>query len=408
MAKSIFLSYRRDGGEYMAQILYDRLLARGYDVFYDIESLKAGAFDRRLLKEIEKCDCVIAILPKNGLDRCSDPEDWVRQELSYAFAINKPLVPVMLRDFSFPENLPEDIAALKMCHGLKFEDMSFLDAKVEKLIDLITTREESGERFAKKRFGPAMIRNVCTIGGKDHINAFPTDSKYSRIINLDIYPYVYFHSNLKKAYLTRKTVKCGYNIYDSNNNLVTEYTTDIEFQPGNDRFSVGWCLKGEDGSFVPTGDYVGEIWIENSRGFECRFTVTSHEEHAMNRDDGVKKRKKSSPDDIEERIELLEKKLSKFKGFLLTVLMYGGYAIMAAALSEHMGIAFLGILIFLIGMILLIRHIRKYQVKNGFLAFLIGCFCFPLYSICMLIGMLIDAPKHAQWKKELGELKKFL
>lgn len=408
MANSIFLSYRRDGGEYMAQILYDRLLARGYDVFYDIESLKAGAFDRRLLKEIEKCDCVIAILPKNALDRCTDPEDWVRQELAYAFSINKPLVPVMLRDFSFPKSLPEDIAPIRLCHGLKFEDMSFLDAKVDKLIDLITSREESGERFAKKRSGPALIRNVCTIGGKNALDAFPTDSKYSRIINLDIYPYVYFHANLKKAYLSRKTVKCGYNIYDSQNNLVVEYATEIEFLPGNDRFSIGWCLKGEDGSFVPAGDYIGELWIENSRGFECHFSVTSHEDRAINWDGGADKRRKSSADDIEDRIKLLKKKLSKSKGFWLTVLMYFGYVVLGAGIGENMGIAFLGILIFFVGTILLIRHIRKYQVKNGFLAFLFGFLGFPLYSICMLIGILIDAPKRAQWKKELEDLKKFL
>ena len=409
MAKSIFLSYRRDGGEYMAQILYDRLLARGYDVFYDIESLKAGAFDRRLLKEIERCDCVIAILPKNGLDRCNDPEDWVRQELAYAFAIKKPLVPVMLRDFSFPEDLPEDIAELKLCHGLKFEDMSFLDAKVDKLIDLITSREESGERYAKKRSGPALIGNVCTIGGKNSADTFPTDSKYSQIINMDIYPYVFFHANLKKVFLTSKIVKCGYNIYDSDNNLVAEHTVDVEFHPGNDRFSVGWCLKGEDGSFVPTGEYVGEVWIDNSRGFECTFIVTSHEDHVLNQGKTSGRRKTSTSDDIEERIQILERKLSKAKGFWLTVLRYSGYGVMGAGISaDRMGFALLGILIFFVGLILLIRHIYKYQVKNGFLAFLIGAPGFPLYSICMLIGLLIDAPKRAGWKKELQDLKRFL
>lgn len=407
MAKSIFLSYRRDGGEYMAQILYDRLVARGYDVFYDIESLKAGAFDRRLLKEIERCDCVVAILPKNGLDRCNDPQDWVRQELAHAFALHKPLVPVMLRDFVFPETLPEEIAEIKLCHGLNFEDMGFLDARIDKLIDLITSREESGERYAKKHSGPALIRNVCTIGGKDRNTPFPTDSKYSQIINMDIYPFVYFHANLKTPCATHKTVKCGYNIYDSNNNLVMECAMDVEFHPGNDRFSLGWCLKAEDGSFVPTGDYVGEVWIENSRGFECNFTVTSHEDRALNRQGSAKKRKAATTD-VEERIRLLEKKLSKRKGFLLAVLMYLGYGVMVWGLSENIGVAFLGILTFLTGMILLIGHVRKYQVKNGFLAFLIGTFGLPVYSVCMLIGILIDAPGHAAWKKELQELKKLV
>ena len=53
MKKQIFISYRRDGGDVMAKMLNDRLAEMGYDVFYDIESLKAGAFDVKLYEEIE-------------------------------------------------------------------------------------------------------------------------------------------------------------------------------------------------------------------------------------------------------------------------------------------------------------------------------------------------------------------
>ncbi len=35
----IFISYRRDGGDVLAQLLYERLTKDGYDVFYDIGSI---------------------------------------------------------------------------------------------------------------------------------------------------------------------------------------------------------------------------------------------------------------------------------------------------------------------------------------------------------------------------------
>ena len=55
MKNHIFISYRRDGGEIMAHTLHDKLTARGFQVFYDIESLKSGTFNTKLYEEIEAC-----------------------------------------------------------------------------------------------------------------------------------------------------------------------------------------------------------------------------------------------------------------------------------------------------------------------------------------------------------------
>ena len=45
MKYDIFISYRRDGGDTLSQLIYDRLTHRGYRVFLDIESLNAGKFN---------------------------------------------------------------------------------------------------------------------------------------------------------------------------------------------------------------------------------------------------------------------------------------------------------------------------------------------------------------------------
>ena len=76
MKYDIFISYRRDGGDTLSQLIYDRLTHRGYRVFLDIESLNAGKFNEKLLEVIEECKDIVDVLPPNGLDRCNNEGDW--------------------------------------------------------------------------------------------------------------------------------------------------------------------------------------------------------------------------------------------------------------------------------------------------------------------------------------------
>ena len=52
MKCDIFISYRRDGGDMTAMYIYQALKERGYDVFYDLEVLRAGKFNDALLENI--------------------------------------------------------------------------------------------------------------------------------------------------------------------------------------------------------------------------------------------------------------------------------------------------------------------------------------------------------------------
>lgn len=87
---SIFISYRRDGGDTTAKLICETLKHKGYTVFFDCDSLKGGCFDNRLLDAIDKCSDVILVLPKNALARCKNENDWVRQEIRRALTKNKP------------------------------------------------------------------------------------------------------------------------------------------------------------------------------------------------------------------------------------------------------------------------------------------------------------------------------
>lgn len=58
------------------------------------------------------------ILPANGLNRCTDHDDWVRLEVEHAFRCKKNIVPVMMRNFEFPKSLPESLADLPKLQGI--------------------------------------------------------------------------------------------------------------------------------------------------------------------------------------------------------------------------------------------------------------------------------------------------
>ena len=59
----VFISYRHDGGEALGRMLYDRLTEMGYNVFYDVESLRSGAFNTKLFEVIDGCTDVLVVLP---------------------------------------------------------------------------------------------------------------------------------------------------------------------------------------------------------------------------------------------------------------------------------------------------------------------------------------------------------
>ena len=80
----IFISYRRDNGWDTAKHLRDILTAKGYSVFFDVDSLRSGNFNTALLDVIKNCTDFIIILSPNSLDRCVNEGDWVRRELACA------------------------------------------------------------------------------------------------------------------------------------------------------------------------------------------------------------------------------------------------------------------------------------------------------------------------------------
>ncbi len=151
MKYSVFISYRRSGGEYTAKILRDRLGELGYDVFFDIEALRSGDFNTKLYSVIDECKDFLMILSPDSLDRCVNEDDWVRRELEYALEKGKNIVPILLRGFTFPKTLPPTIDAIRYRNGIE-ANSEFFDAFIEKLQDFLVSKPAFGKKRGVKLF----------------------------------------------------------------------------------------------------------------------------------------------------------------------------------------------------------------------------------------------------------------
>lgn len=207
MKYDIFISYRRDGGEYTAKILHEKLMNMGYSVFFDVESLRSGKFNTALLEVIDKCKDFLVVLSPQSLDRCANEEDWVRLEIAHALKKKKNVVPVMLRGFSFPEKLPEDIEPVRFQNGIE-ASTEFFDAFIARLGKFLLSKPGMVKRITQNSFirkviplFAAFLLTAVIIAGGVYAyhrtqNTFPVSKEEKNILSEVIY---YTASNYSQA-----------------------------------------------------------------------------------------------------------------------------------------------------------------------------------------------------------------
>ena len=419
VTEGVFISYRRDGGEAMAQLIHDRLVARGLTVFYDIESLSSGLFDTKLLEKIEACSDVVLILPAQGLDRCMYEEDWVRKEIRHALKCKKNIVPLMLRGFDFPSNLPEDISAISRFNGIRMDTMDYLDAKIDKLVSMLEckpsekkdtnntenhTYNNSGAYNTETK--PSLIANVCTIGTVDRNELWPKGA-YSPTIDLDKYNAVRFHVRLVKPFDISKTVKHGFRIYEEGGALVLDETSEIFMRNDYTTYSVGWIIRGTDGSYIKAGKYRAEFWIDDSRTYSINFRVISEEQEGVRTGDRYNYANSPLTETESKRKKTLEGYLIMPKLLLwliLELVVLFSTAIAVALESPAFPVIFSIIWILII--VKVVKMIKKYVVSNLFIAILLGSFVSFYFSIYVAAMSLFYIVRKGAWQKELAELER--
>lgn len=145
--KMVFISYRRESGSSLARIVQTELERRGFPCFLDVDDLGAEHFDERLLHEIELAPNTVVVLAPGSLDRCRNPDDWLRREIVHAFKTNRNVIPFLADGFHFPaeKDLPEGLEDLNRLNGVVYSHQYFT-ATFDKLQGFLKDRRKEVRR----------------------------------------------------------------------------------------------------------------------------------------------------------------------------------------------------------------------------------------------------------------------
>ncbi|HCR72311.1 MAG TPA: hypothetical protein DIW23_12760 [Anaerolineae bacterium] len=121
--KTVFISYRHDN-KFIALAICQDLLANGYQVFIDYESINSGDFEQSIIDNIKAHAHFIVVLTPSALDRCDDTGDWLRREIETAMEYKRNIVPILIEGFKFGDphiekHLTGNLKFLKRYQGLE-------------------------------------------------------------------------------------------------------------------------------------------------------------------------------------------------------------------------------------------------------------------------------------------------
>jgi len=136
---TVFLSYARAEGSQLTRRIRQSLLAHDYSVWFDMEDLQSGPFDKQIFSAIDKAisrGFVLLLLSPASLE-----SDWCRRETQYALNLMSRsrlsnVVPVIVKPLSIG-SLPIQISKLQVFDLTvgKYEE------RIEELVRNLRTRE---------------------------------------------------------------------------------------------------------------------------------------------------------------------------------------------------------------------------------------------------------------------------
>ena len=159
----IFISYRRSAYD-TANLIAVKLRHAGYKVFFDVDTLTAGKFNEQLLEVIKGYKDFILVLPENALDRCEDPEDWVRRETLYALEHQKNILPVMLDGFAWPKEMPQGMEELSSYQAITAVSHEYFDMAIQRMQGYLKSKASKPLRQLMAKGGIALAVVLLVLG----------------------------------------------------------------------------------------------------------------------------------------------------------------------------------------------------------------------------------------------------
>ena len=164
----VFISYRHLQCNELAEALYDEFQHR-YSVnsFRDNEELHFGDFRKQLILNNLRSQCLVLLLTPGMLDRCHDPNDWITKEIHLFLMLHKPIIPVKMNGFEYPDNLPDKIKGL-LKHDKNAIECTFDDPGA-------TAVEIAGKVYEKLRKGWSSQERFTAIENKKYLSRHNTE-----------------------------------------------------------------------------------------------------------------------------------------------------------------------------------------------------------------------------------------
>lgn len=97
--KKIFISYSRRDTEYISKLV-EALRKQNFDVWFD-KNIRTGTdWDSTIEKEIKNADAIVLVLSETSV-----ASDNVKDEMSYAMGLDKPVIPIKIEECDVPMRL---------------------------------------------------------------------------------------------------------------------------------------------------------------------------------------------------------------------------------------------------------------------------------------------------------------
>lgn len=177
-----FISYRRDNGGTFALLLEEKLTKLGFSPFLDHKDMHSGRFDREITQTIDDVADFIVIFSKD----CFIPhgkEDYFFSEIEHAVKKGKHIIPVFLKDYKEPTEIPENISAAVKYQGVKEPAPEDFEAVfIPKLISYFSDTEEK-EKYLKN------IGARSFITSRREIEQESLDARWKDAVEIDICSY---------------------------------------------------------------------------------------------------------------------------------------------------------------------------------------------------------------------------
>ena len=154
----IFISYRHDGGQYLALLLYEHLKEKGMKVFLDVHSMRVGHFDEQIYDVIESCKYLLLVVSHDCMERLVDQDDWVAKELVKALEVRCEILPIYMEGMHIiekknidellskqqdvPDKLKELLEALPTFQSLEAK-VNVFDSIVDRIMVTLEEDKES-------------------------------------------------------------------------------------------------------------------------------------------------------------------------------------------------------------------------------------------------------------------------